>query len=169
MIQKTFPINLRDRTFNAVVVTVSGKDMVVGKPVCDAIGVDDRAQQRKLENNPQFSCGLITATGTDGKSYEMWAIPLEEVAMWLCGINANRVKPEIKDALISFQKFCQMELYLAVTGQAGSHKVDRLEKTVEMLAREVSRLSIIVESRDVLDSSYAGKLLAARKAAISAH
>ena len=169
MIQKTFPINLRDRTFNAVVVTVSGKDMVVGKPVCDAIGVDEDGQRRKLLSNPQFNCQPILVVAADGKTREMWAVPLEEVAMWLCGINANRVKPEIKDALISFQKFCQMELYLAVTGQAGSHKVDRLEKTVEMLAREVSRLSIIVESRDVLDSSYAGKLLAARKAAISAH
>jgi len=72
-----------------VVETVTGQD---GKPwisvrsVCQAIGVDVENQRRRIQADERFSCGAITATGSDGKQYEMFCIPLEQLNGWLFSI-----------------------------------------------------------------------------------
>ena len=111
---KNFPIHIQNRTFNAQVLMKAGVEMVAVSPICEAIGVEEYRQIQKLQSNPQFSCLHMSATGSDGKSYQMACLPLEEVAMWLCNISANRVKPEVREILIGFQRHCQMELHVLV-------------------------------------------------------
>jgi hypothetical protein len=169
MDSKVFPIKIGERNFQARVINHLSKDWVAIRPVCEAVGVDEYNQTKKLKSNPQFSCHLIMATGADGKQYNMACLPLEEVAMWLCGINANRTKPEIRDVLISFQKWCQMELYAAINGHAGTERIAFLERVVGALTEQVSELRGMIVGVSQAQASAGGVMLNTGKKLANLH
>ena len=61
---------------------------------------------------------LSTATGSDGKQYEMVTIPFEFVFGWLFRIDSQNVKEESREALIKYQLECYHTLYRHFTSQA---------------------------------------------------
>lgn len=89
-------------------------DRIALRPLCEALGLNWSGQREKLVKNPQFSCVDSHTTGADGKQYNMTTLPVEELGMFLCGINARRVKPEIRDQLITFQKKLQVIIDRAI-------------------------------------------------------
>ncbi len=97
-----------------IVAFVSERDenaMVALRPFVEDLGLSWASQAAKLRKNPQFSCSDIEAVGADGKSREMLSIPVKQLGMWLCTVNANRVKPEIREELIQFQTCLQAAAY----------------------------------------------------------
>lgn len=78
------------------------------KPICENIGIDWEAQRQKIQRNQvlnSVAC-MIKATASDGKSYETTCLPIEYLNGWLFGIDVNRVKPEIRDNLLRYQREC---------------------------------------------------------------
>ena len=65
-----------------VIETVTGED---GKPwisvrsVCQAIGIDEKTQRRKIETDTRLTWGHMTSHDTMGRSQEMFCIPLEQL------------------------------------------------------------------------------------------
>lgn len=148
----------------------SPKQWVAVKPICEVLGLQAQRQGQKLLSNPQFSCTHMYATGNDGKQYEMLCIPSDELGMWLCGINANRTKPEVRDRLIVFQKRMQIAIYAAMTGKATEEMMQALVKEVYELRKsyagivaEMTAMKEREERRDEIESSYAGSKLANRR------
>lgn len=91
----------------------SGREpMVAIKPICEGAGIDANSQIKRIKRDAILgSVGvMMTSTGTDGKQYKMYCLPLGYLNGWLLGIDANRVKPEIKDGLIQYQKECYKAL-----------------------------------------------------------
>lgn len=87
----------------------SGREpMIAIKPICEGVGIDWSSQYQKIKNDPILSSVMviITTTGADGKCYKMACLPLGYLNGWLLGIDTNRVKPEIKENLIQYQKEC---------------------------------------------------------------
>lgn len=85
---------------------------VAMRPVCECIGIDWASQSVKLNNEiAKFSCCDIATTGSDGKTYIMLCIPLNKLNGWLFSINPNKVRPAIRDTLISYQEECFTALY----------------------------------------------------------
>lgn len=83
------------------------------RPICELIGVAWQPQARKINNDPVLSDVATSVTIRLQKSgnigtptAEMVALPLDYLNGWLFGINANRVKAEIRDSLIRYQKDC---------------------------------------------------------------
>lgn len=74
------------------------------KPLCEALGVDAWTQMDKLKNKSWAVTRLIPATGSDGKTYQMFSIHRKNVAMWLANIDERRVKEEVRPILIAYQK-----------------------------------------------------------------
>lgn len=74
--------------------------------VCDLLGVDRTAQIRRIQRDVVMSRHLDTLPVTlpDGRRYEMDCLPLKYVRAWLFGINASRVKEEIRDKLVRYQE-----------------------------------------------------------------
>jgi hypothetical protein len=74
--------------------------------LCDALGVERTAQMRRIERDPVLNAELRNAPVTlpDGRTFEMACLPLKYVRGWLFGINTNRVKEEIRDKLIQYQR-----------------------------------------------------------------
>jgi hypothetical protein len=74
--------------------------------LCEAIGVAFPSQLTKVTQDPVMSEHLRRAPVTlaDGRTYEMECLALKYVRGWLFSINANRVKSEVRDRLIQYQR-----------------------------------------------------------------
>jgi hypothetical protein len=84
------------------------------KPLCDYLGVNWDGQRQRLHRDPVLTevaqgAVVITAPSPDGRGggpQEMLSLPLDYLNGWLFGINANRVKAEIREQLVRYQKEC---------------------------------------------------------------
>ena len=101
-------INIRfhDQTLTAAM--IDGLPYVAMKPICENIGLDRKAQQDRIKRHPVLNSVRVmtTLTGSDGKQYEMLMLPLDYLNGWLFGVDASRVKPEIKPRLLDYQREC---------------------------------------------------------------
>lgn len=98
---------------NIVCVEENGVKLIPIRPICDALGIDAKAQRTKIQEDEILSSVgvLSTSTGSDGKQYEMFAIPLEFVFGWLFTINPKNVKPEAQEAVTVYKLQCYRALY----------------------------------------------------------
>lgn len=85
------------------------------RPLCDIIGVDWSAQYRRIKrdlvlNQVAISVAITTMDNdphsTAPHTSEMLCLPLDYLNGWLFGINASRVKDEIRDKLVQYQLEC---------------------------------------------------------------
>lgn len=82
------------------------------RPICDYLGIDWSAQYRRIERDPVLSevitpCVVVTATqGQPDQRREMLCLPLDYLNGWIFGVNANRVKEEIRENLLRYQREC---------------------------------------------------------------
>lgn len=128
------------------------------KPICDALGVAAYPQRAKITSNPQFSWHDIMSTGTDGKLYRMFCIPVSQLNGWLYSINANKVKPESREKLLAYQGECQEVLFKHFMPLGGTeHEIQEIitrignyEKRLGQFEQEVNtkftKLESLIES-----------------------
>jgi hypothetical protein len=83
-----------------------GKVWVSVRRVCEALEIDSDTQRVKLKGKPWAVTGLIPATGPDGKTYEVFAVDLDSLPMWLATIDPKRVKPAARAKLADYQREC---------------------------------------------------------------
>lgn len=120
-----------------ITVDRDGEVFVPIKPVCDAIGIDVDAQRNKLNADEFFNSvtAIITATGADGKRYEMYCIRLRDVYGWLATINPGKVAPEAREAVARYRRECYDVLYEHFTGS--------MRRTIETNNAEIELLQQI--------------------------
>ncbi len=94
------------------------------RPICDLLGVDWSAQRQRLMRDGVLSelAMSVVVTTTDiaaesrrPRNSELLALPLDYISGFLFGINAERVKPEVRDRLIRYQRECYKVLSEAFT------------------------------------------------------
>lgn len=128
-----------------------GSVLVPIKPICTALGIDDRAQRTKIQEDDILnSVGVLsTLTGADSKTYEMWALPLKYVYGWIFTINPKNVAPEAKENVIKYRKECYDVLYDHFTGKIS--KTNELnEMEIEILEQLRKKLELKKEiSNDI--------------------
>ena len=85
------------------------------RPVCEFIGVDWSAQRQRINRDPvlreEVRSVVVTTTQLDRvagqrATQEMLCLPDTMLHGWLFGINAARAKPEVREALIRYQREC---------------------------------------------------------------
>jgi len=109
-----------------------GVAYVAMRPICENIGIDWDTQSRKLNRNKdKFSCCHMTATGADGKQYQMLCLPLKKLNGWLFSINPEKVRPDIKDKIVMYQEECFEVLY-NYFNQPASSKDMAFDKFVQL-------------------------------------
>ena len=106
------------------------------RPICELLGVDWASQFRRINRDEILSevaiRVVVTTTQTKrgrGKldSREMVALPLDYLNGWLFGINASRVKAEIKPRLLRYQRDCYKVLADAFGRNQITHKPDDID------------------------------------------
>lgn len=82
------------------------RPLVPLRPICDALGIDFRVQQRKLSSHPTFepTVVMMTTVGADGKVRDMLAMPADMVMGWLMTIHPDKVAAKVRETLIAFQR-----------------------------------------------------------------
>ena len=91
------------------VMTLYGTPYVAMKPICENIGLTWQGQLERIKRDPILStCVSVTLIQLPGDSQkrEVVFLPFEFFHGWLFTINATRVKPELKDKVIRYQREC---------------------------------------------------------------
>ncbi len=99
-----------------------GSIFVPVRQLCDYLGVDWSAQYRRLSRDPVLGevQATVAVTATDGRMREQVCLPLDYLNGWLFGVNADRVKPEIRERLIRYQKECYRVLARAFVKESST-------------------------------------------------
>lgn len=92
---------------------VGDKPFVAMKSICENIGLQWEAQLKRIKRNHVLnaSMSIMDMVAQDGKIRDVICLPFGMLNGWLMGVDANKVKPEIKDTLIKYQLECYDVLY----------------------------------------------------------
>ncbi len=119
------PLQQKEVAFNedqitAAMVKIDGQRQIYVsiRQMCDLLGVTYQGQMRRINDDPVLSRQVkgvnITftpsASGRGGGSQATNCLPIDYLNGWLFGINAKRVKPEVRDRLIIYQEKCHKVL-----------------------------------------------------------
>ncbi|MDE5988932.1 MAG: phage antirepressor N-terminal domain-containing protein [Duncaniella sp.] len=120
-----------------VTVDRDGEIFVPIKPICEAIGIDAKAQRAKLQEDEFFAStgAIITSVAADEKEREMYCIRLRDVYGWLATINPGKVAPEAREAVTRYRRECYDVLYEHFTGS--------MRRTIETNNAEIELLQQI--------------------------
>ena len=99
-------VNFHGHTLT-VITGPSGEHLVAMKPICEAIGLQWEAQLKRIKRHPVLSQGMsVMDIPSAGGEQETSCLPLDMLNGWLFGVDAARVRPEIRDTLIQYQREC---------------------------------------------------------------
>ncbi|QTA84860.1 phage antirepressor N-terminal domain-containing protein [Desulfonema magnum] len=107
-----------------ITVRHNGNDYIAMKPVVEGIGLDWKSQYAKIRNAKRYG-DITIPLQTPGGFQEMLCIPLKKLNEWLFSIHPEKVRPEIRAAVVMYQEEC----FLSVSGHrnrdAGIHSDHR--------------------------------------------
>lgn len=110
------------------------------RQLCDYLGVNYSGQRQRIERDPVLSKKIRDVqVSTAGGPQAMPSLPLDYLNGWLFGINANRVKEEIRDRVIRYQEECYQVLADAFVRSPAGDALDQVEalgQALITLARE---------------------------------
>ena len=93
-------------------VNVDGDIYVAMRPICENIGIDWARQAQKLDaQKDKFNCRHMSTVAADGKTRSVICIPLRKLNGWLFSINPNKVREDIRPALVAYQEECFSALH----------------------------------------------------------
>lgn len=96
-----------------IIVIQNGEKLVPIKPICEALGIDAKAQRNKIQEDEILgSTGVLsTSVAGDGKDREMFCLPFKFIFGWLFTINPSNVKEEARESVINYKMACYEALY----------------------------------------------------------
>lgn len=85
------------------------------KPIADYIGLDWASQYQRIQRDPILSEAadlIVVTTIKSGRGRpDMLCLPADMLHGWLFGISANRVRPELRDKVLRYQRECYRVLW----------------------------------------------------------
>lgn len=93
------------------------------RPICTYLGLSWSGQRERTARDPVLSqeVRFVRVTRTNlGGNPEVLCLPLEYLNGWLFGVNATRVKPELREKVIRYQRECYRILWQAFQQEARS-------------------------------------------------
>lgn len=89
------------------VFTQNKQHYVAMKPICENIGLDWKAQYDRIKRHAVLSEGMVMiTTPSKGGEQQTICLPLDYLNGWLFGVEVNRVKPQIRESLLQYQREC---------------------------------------------------------------
>lgn len=78
------------------------------RPICDFLGVDWSSQRQRILRDPVLADEIqrVVVTTTHRGPQESLCLPLDFLPGWLFGINASRVREELREKVIRYQREC---------------------------------------------------------------
>ena len=89
------------------VFTRNNQHYVAMKPICENIGLDWKAQYDRIKRHAVLSEGMVMiTTPSKGGEQQTICLPLDYLNGWLFSVEATRVKPQIRESLLQYQREC---------------------------------------------------------------
>jgi hypothetical protein len=91
----------------AVLEGVGETAYVAMKPIVEGMGLHWDKQLQRIKEHPVLGPQLSPirgVAGADGKKYEMMCLPEEALPFWMALVNANKVRPAIREKIITYQR-----------------------------------------------------------------
>lgn len=109
-------LNAKEITKVNNVAIVAGSDaqkLVPIKPICDALGIDAKAQRDRIDRDEILNSTkvIMPLVAADGKERDMYCIPFRYVFGWLFSIDTSRVNEEVRPLVIKYKMQCYDALY----------------------------------------------------------
>lgn len=121
-------IEFYEDNLTAVAVEVEGqrKIFVPIKPISEYLGVDWSSQRQRVMRDEILAeavRGVVitttpSASGGGGGPQVMLCLPIEMMHGWLFGLQAARVRPELRDKVLRYQRDCYRVLFEAFQAKA---------------------------------------------------
>lgn len=138
----------------AVVVESDGARVVYVplRPICDYLGLDWSGQRQRINRDPVLadvvmSVGITTTdievSSKRPRTSEVLAIPLDFLNGWLFGVNANRVKPEVREKVITYQRECYQALarHFTAVSASSTHSASSALMQVREMGLAIARMA----------------------------
>jgi hypothetical protein len=136
----------------AVVVDAGGERVVYVplRPICDYLGLAWSSQLQRTRNDPVLSSEatsvlIATQKSSDSafgpKTSAMICLPLDMINGWLFGINANRVREDLRDRLTRYQRDCYRVLAQAFQSPAARPDASSTLMQVRELGRAIMQMA----------------------------
>jgi len=106
-----------------VVHTDDGDVAVPFRELCDAVGVSFAAQTVKVKPAAWATLSIIEMVAEDGKKHGTLCLHRRSIPMWAASINPGKVRPEVRDKLIAYQRECADVLADHFLGKRGASGV----------------------------------------------
>jgi hypothetical protein len=103
------PISINFHGTSIPTFSVEGIVRVAMKPICDAIGLQWEAQLKRIKRHPVLNtCMSMMDAQLPGDQQRRCFItlPLSKLNGWLFGVDASRVKPQVREKLVEYQSEC---------------------------------------------------------------
>lgn len=139
-----------------IVVSLEGQPYIPIAPLCEFLGVAWSGQSDRIRRDAVLSEAALSLRVTRKESQrggrEMVCLPLEYLNGWLFGISAGRVKEELRERLIRYQKDCYRVLAQAFQGPAVSSSSSSLANIRDMALAiaNMAEQQMLLESRVVV-------------------
>lgn len=130
---------------NLITMMDKGRTWVALKPIVEALGLDMDSQRKRVRRNEILDTSTVVMTVQvpgDSQSREWLFLDLDYLNGWLFGIDANRVKPELRDSILDYQRQCYKVLarhFRDKDRQALAHESNRRIKTERAYFRRYPR------------------------------
>lgn len=144
-------INFHDDTLYAS--KSAGGIYVSIKPICDRLGLDWRAQQKRLRRDPILNEGVsIMDTAFVGGGQEVTMLRLDLVNGWLFGVETSRVREELRPAILTYKRECFAVLHSHFFKERVASPEGRADMTDD------AKLRLVREARQTHGTAAARKL-----------
>lgn len=139
-----------DEVTAVLVRTDEGEQVLIPiRPLCDLLGIDWSSQRQRINRDPVLSDVVMSVVVTTAdidptsrrpRTSEMLCLPLDFLNGWLFGVNASRVKSEIRQRLIRYQRDCYRILAAAFQQTAVSPTMANLAQ-IRGLALAIAQMA----------------------------
>jgi hypothetical protein len=163
----------------AVLVNINNRSeiFVPVKPISDALGLDWSAQYRRIQRDQVMAEAAhliaVTAIKPERGRPDALCLPLKFIPGWLFGIQAGRVKEELRDKVIHYQRECHDVLWEAfqegrltadptfaelLESDSPAAQAYKMARAMMELARNQLLLEARIETHDVRLAEYERRL-----------
>ncbi len=127
--------------------------------ICEYLGLDPEAQRQKLKSKPWACTVIIKAHDISGRKQEILFIDIDSLPMWLATISTNKVRPQVKPKLISYQKEAAKVLR---NHFFGTKNIKKIKEDIDILSfRRIKAASFLCEmhKNSIISNAYLSRYI----------
>jgi hypothetical protein len=139
-----YPVDFHGDEINTALVEIDGLKQVYVplRPICKYLGLSWPGQFERINRDPVLQQETrfvrVTRTNLTGGDPEVLCLPLDFLNGWLFGINANRVKAELQEKVIQYQRDCYRVLARAFQAEITQAATSTPDSTSLMQVRNMA-------------------------------